>query len=137
MGRKFSSLSYSIQKFGQKIALFRPSPYVIAVAVMGTAIFLLGGGVYDILMQPSAILPIGQGRYLSFVPYRIHEQLLAGSMGVMVCYALGAAGLLVIYGSTRYVRNPSQVSLYMAIGVAMLIIAFIAVEAVLYWVIHF
>jgi hypothetical protein len=137
MGRKFSSWSYSLQKAGVKIATFRPSRSLIAVAVIAAAIFLLGGGIYDILMGPMTILPIGQGRFLSFIPYSVHEQLLMGSIGVMVLYVLGTAGLLMIYQSTRYIRNPRQVSLLIKIGAALILIAFVAVEAVLYWILNF
>lgn len=104
---------------------------------MGISIFLLGGGIYDILMEPLAVLPIGAGRFLSYLPYRINEQLLIGSIGVMILYALGALGLLLIYHSTKYIRNPRQVTLLTRVGVALLLIAFISVEAVLFWILNF
>ncbi|MCW4021396.1 MAG: hypothetical protein NWF14_09255 [Candidatus Bathyarchaeota archaeon] len=109
----------------------------MAVVVMGIAIFLLGGGVYDILMEPLAVLPIGGGRFLSFIPRRLHEQLLVGSIGVMILYALGALGLLLIYHGTRYVRNPRQVSILSKVGVILLLVAFVAVESVLFWILNF
>ena len=104
---------------------------------MGVSIFLLGGGIYDIFMEPLTILPIGGGRFLSYVPYRIHEQLLMGSIGVMILYSLGAVGLLLIYQSTRYIRKPQQVSLLSKVGVALFLVSFVAVEFVLYWILHF
>lgn len=119
------------------MAKYRPSPILVAAVIMAFSIFLLGGGIYDIFMEPLAIWHIGGGRFISYVPYRIHEQLLMGSIGVMIIYSLGALGLLLIYQSTRYIRNPRQVSLLSKIGVALFLIAFAAVEFILYWVIHF
>jgi len=137
MKRRLSSINYSIQKASVKLAKYRPPPLLIAAVVMGTSIFLLGGGVYDILIGPIPILPIGQGRFLSYLPFRLHEQVLIGSIGVMILYVLGALGLLLIYQSTKYIRNPRQLSLLSKIGVAFLIVAFIAVEAELYWILNF
>lgn len=137
ISRKVSSASFSLRKASLKIAKYRPPSFLIAVAVSGLSIFLLGGGVYDALMQPLAILPIGSGKFLSYLPYRIHEQTLVGSIGVMVLYTLGALGLLLIYYSTKYVRNPRQVSLLSTIGVALLLIAFVAIEVVLYWILNY
>ncbi|MCW4026338.1 MAG: hypothetical protein NWE76_02490 [Candidatus Bathyarchaeota archaeon] len=137
MKRRFSSASFSLQKASLRLAKYRPSPFLVAAAVMGASIFLLGGGIYDIFMEPLTILPIGGGRFLSYVPYRIHEQLLMGSIGVMILYSLGAVGLLLIYQSTRYIRKPQQVSLLSKVGVALFLVSFVAVEFVLYWILHF
>jgi len=103
---------------------------------MGFSIFLLGGGVYDVINQPRAIWSIGS-RFLAYIPYQIHEQLLMGSIGVMILYALGVTGLLLIFRSTRYIRNPNQVSLVLRIGIVLLFISFIAVEAVLFSILNY
>lgn len=135
--RKFSSWGYSLQKLSTKLATYRPSQVLIAIIVMAAAIFLLGGGIYDILMNPVAAIPIGSGRFLTFIPYQIHDQVFLGSVAVMILYALGTTGLLLIYRSTRYVRNPHQVSLLTKIGVALILIAYVAIEIDLYWILHY
>ena len=137
MNKKFSSWGYSLQKITTKLATYRPSRFFIAAIAMSAAIFLLGGGIYDILMEPVAAIPLGSGRFLSFIPYQIHEQLLMGSLAVMILYALGTTGLLLIYRSTRYVRNPRQVSFLTKIGVAFILVSFIAIEIVLYWILNY
>ena len=90
MSRSRSSLSYSLRKIAEKIASYSPSSATTAVLVMMASIFLLGGGVYNIFMYDElpAIFPLGGGRFLSYVPYQIHEQLLSGSIGVMILYGL-------------------------------------------------
>jgi len=137
MRRRVSSASFSLQKASLRLAKYRPSPLLVAGAVMGVSIFLLGGGIYDIFMDPLAIWHLGGGIFITFVPYRIHEQLLMGSIGVMILYSLGALGLLLIYQSARYIRRPRQVSLLSRIGVALFLIAFAAVEFILFWILHF
>jgi len=134
---KKSSWGYSIRKTCLKIMTYRPSRSLIAAIVIGVSIFLLGGGIYDIFMEPLTVLPVGAGRFLSYIPYRINEQLLVGSMGVMVLYALGAFGLILIYYSTRYIHNLRHASLLMRIGVGLLLISFITVESILFWIMHY
>jgi hypothetical protein len=119
-----------------RLKKFHPSSFTIAILIMGLSIFFLGGGVYDIINQPRAILSLGSS-FLAYIPYQIHEQLLMGSIGVMILYILGTAGLLLIYRSTRYMRNPNQVSLVLRIGIILLLISFVAVEAVLFSIMNY
>jgi hypothetical protein len=136
IGRKSKRWSYSFKKAIMKLALFQPSKILVATGIMGISIFLLGGGIYDILMEPLTILPVG-GRFLSFIPRRIHEQLLIGSIGVMIFYTIGALGLLLIYNSTKYIRNQNQISILTKVGATLIIIAFVAVESVLFWILNY
>ncbi len=134
--RKFSAWKYSLRKLSLKFTSYHPPPFFIAVIVMAVAIFLLGGGIYDILIGPAAAIPLGSGRFLSYFPYQIHEQLLVGSLAVMVLYALGATGLLLIYRSTKYVRDPHQASMLIGVGAVLILIAYVAIEVHLYWILH-
>jgi len=120
-----SSVMRNLRVVINKIMNYRPSPYLIAAALMAASIFLLGGGIYDISTPD-----ISSGLY----PYpSLHYQFLNESIIVMVIYALGSAGLILIYWSAKYRRNPRQASLLIQVGVALLIIAFIIVEVILYW----
>jgi len=134
---KNPSRGYSIRKTYVKIATYRPPRSLIAAIIIGISIFLLGGGIYDIFMEPLAVLPVGAGRFLAYIPYRINEQLLVGSIGVMILYALGSLGLILIYYSTRYVHDQRHASILMWIGVGFLLISFIMVESILFWIMHY
>jgi hypothetical protein len=136
MKRRFSSASYSLQKASLKLATYKPSTLLIAVIIMGISIFLLGGGVYDMYVQPPAILPTGSS-FLPYIPYSINEQLLVGSIGVMILYAMGVAGLLLIYRSTKYVRNPHQVSILSKLGVVLILLAFAFIEVIIYLIMNY
>jgi hypothetical protein len=132
MKRTFLSWLDSFQRASLKTAKLRLSPRLIAGVVMAMSIFLLGGGVYDILMTPIAVYPTGTGTFIYFYPNQLHEQFLDESIGIMLFYAIGVAGLFLIYQSTKYIRNPRQLSAMLRIGLVLLIIAFVAVEAILY-----
>ena len=134
---KNPSRKYSLQKAYLKIMTYRPSRSLIAAILIAIAIFLLGGGVYDVFRKPPPVLLIGAGRYLAYYPYNINEQLLVGSIGVMILYALGSLGLILIYHSTRYMHYSRRHSLiFIWIGVALLLISFIIVESIMFWILH-
>jgi len=104
---------------------------------MAASIFLLGGGIYDIFMNPPIILPVGEGRFLPFIPYDINRQLLIGSVGVIILYAIGALGLLLIYHSIRYVHNQRTALILIGMGAGFLLISFVMIESMIFWIINY
>ncbi|MBS7624353.1 hypothetical protein KEJ29_02090 [Candidatus Bathyarchaeota archaeon] len=114
----------------RKIFEYRPPQNLIAIILMLLSIFLISGGIYDISMPTRGAIPYGSG-FLFLYP-SLHDQLLSESIAVMVIYALGAAGLILIYQSVKYRRNPSQASMLIQVGIALLIIAIIILEVALY-----
>jgi len=125
--RNLASLSYMLQRAYWKIVTAKPSVMVFAVAIIAASIFLLGGGVYDLLEKPFFAIFI-QGRFIGVYPYSLNEQLLAESIFVMLIYAIGASGLLLTYQSTKYAYRPRQAFMFLLIGVIFIIVAYIAVE---------
>jgi ABC-type uncharacterized transport system permease subunit len=108
----------------------KPSVLIFAVAVIAASIFLLGGGVYDILEKPFFAIFLEGGRFIGVYPYSLNEQLLAESIFVMLVYAIGAGGFLLTYQSTKYAYRPRQAFMFLLIGVIFIIVAYIGVEYV-------
>lgn len=86
------------------------TPQFAAIFLVIIIIFLIGGGVYAFLLS--------RGSYGELLE----------SMAVILIYALGTTGILFIYRSIKYRRNPSQASLLVKIGVVILIAVFIILE---------
>lgn len=125
-----SSLINFFQRRINKLVRYRPPPHGIAIILMFSSIFLISGGVYDVVMKPRSVLPYYRG-FLFLYP-SLHEQVLNESIAVMIIYIFGAIGLLLIYQSTKYIRDPNQASLLIKLGASLLILTFILLEAVLY-----
>ena len=104
----------------------KPSLLVTAFAAIGLCAFLLGGGIYDILVKP----PIMWGN--SFVSPRIHDQVLLESLTAMIVYAMGVTGLLVTYQSTKYAYKPRQAFMLLLVGCALIIIAYLYIENIIW-----
>ena len=105
---------------------------LIGWALEATAIFLLGGGIYDLVESPAVAYFVGErGRPIFYYPYRVNEQLLSESLLVMILYVLGYAGLLIIYQSTKYAYKPRQAYITLIVGVTFTSISFALVEMAL------
>jgi len=116
-----------LQRAYWKIVTAKPSLLIFAVVIIAASIFMLGGGVYDILEKPFFAFFI-EGRFIGVYPYSLNEQLLAESIFVMLVYAIGAGGILLTYQSTKYAYRPRQAFMFLLIGIVFIIVAYICVE---------
>ena len=125
--RGISSASFSMTKLYHRISTIKLSTLIISVLTISFTVFLFGGGLYDIITAP---LPAAtyQGRILLVYP-DLSQQFIADSIVAMTIYAVGVAGVLMIYQSTRYAYKPRQAYLMFMIGIAFLFIAYIFLEA--------
>jgi len=131
--RKFSSVPYRLQKAYAKITTAKPSVWLIGSVLAFIAIFLLGGGVYDLLERPVIAYFMGeQGRPIFYYPYpTLNEQILGESLFVMILYILGFAGFLIIYQATKYAYKPRQAYIMLIMGITFIVISFAFVEMIL------
>ncbi len=127
---ELSSIINSFQRKINKLTRYRPPLRIIAIILMTLSIFLISGGIYDVTIKPRSVLPYYRG-FLFLYP-SLHEQVLNESISIMIVYAFGAVGLLLIYRSAKYLRNPDQASLLIKLGAGLLILTFIMLETVLY-----
>jgi hypothetical protein len=128
--RKFSSLTYLARKTYWKIVTAKPSLLVIAFATVSLCVFLLGGGVYDLLQKPLIGYPAG--RLIFYYPRRLHDQVILESLTVMIIYAMGVAGFLLTYQSTKYAYKPRQAFMLLLTGAVLIFIAYLYIEYVLW-----
>ena len=125
--RSFSSLGYLMQKTYWKIVTARPSMLFITAIVMVASIFLLAGGVYNLLEQPLVLWWSGE-RFIFYYPYSINDQWILESVFVMISYALAAVGLLFTYQSTKYAYRPRQAFMLLLTGALLIFAAYICIE---------
>ncbi len=125
--RSVSNLSFSLNRLYRTLTSSRPSNLIIPIVAIGFAVFLFGGGLYDIIMKPLPAVYYG-GRFLFLYP-QLSEQFIGDSIVAMTIYALGIIGLIALYQSTKYVYKPRQAYMMMIIGVALLFLAYVFLEA--------
>ena len=122
-----SSFSFSLNKLYRTLTTTGPSNLILPVIAIAFAVFLFGGGLYDIIMKPLPAVYYG-GRFLFLYP-QLSEQFISDSIVAMTVYGLGIIGLLAIYQSTKYVYKPRQAYMMMIVGIVLLLLAYIFLEA--------
>lgn len=126
--RRVSSLAFLMQKAYWKLVTARPSIFVSAVIVVAASLFLLGGGIYDLLEKPLLVLVATGGRIITYYPYALNEQFLVESIIVMIIYAIGVVGFLLTYQSTKYAYRARQAYMMLLVGCVLVVIAYIFIE---------
>ena len=119
-------MSFSLSRWFSKISTTKPSSFVISVIVLAYAIFLFGGGLYTIISSPLPAFYTGQG--FLFIYPELGQQFVADTVIAVMLYAIGFAGLLAIYQSTKYAYKPRQAYMMLVIGVTLLLLAYIFLE---------
>jgi hypothetical protein len=124
--RQITSLSYSINRFYRRISTAKPSTLILSIIAIAIAIFLFGGGLYDIIMKPYPAVYYS-GRFIFLYP-QLSEQFVTDSIVATILYTLGIVGLVAIYQSTKYAYKPRQAYMMFLVGLSLLLIAYIFLE---------
>jgi hypothetical protein len=109
--------------------LERLSSYA-GVAMIIMLIFILGGGVYDIINKPGSTVVTSSGTLSSISPYS-GEQTINESIVSMFLYASGFAGLYLVYGATQVMYDKSKANLHLMVGVSLALIGFVGAYVLL------
>jgi hypothetical protein len=125
-------LSRQIEKIKRikfpRISSLKPSNSIIVLIILTLSIFILGGGVYDIMEQPLAVLPTpGNPGYYPDITH----QFLTESISFIFFLIIGISGGYISYRSTRYAYRPREAKMFLAIGVLMLFVAIVGSELAL------
>lgn len=126
--KKISSMSYSMNKLYRRVSTTKPSTFILSIIAIAIAIFLFGGGLYDLAMKPYPLYYSETTGYLFLYP-QISEQFISDSMVATILYSLGVVGLLVMYQSTKYAYKPRQAYMMLMVGAVLLLLAYIFLEA--------
>jgi len=125
--RKISSLSYSLNRLYKQISTTKPSTTLLSAIVIAVAIFLFGGGIYNVIRRPLPAAYAG-GRFFFLYPQGLSEQFVTDSIVATILYSLGIIGVIAMYQSTKYAYKPREAYMMFLIGVVLLIIAYIFLE---------
>ena len=102
----------------------KPSTTLSIVIVLAFVIFVMAGGIYDILEHPISLLPTATG-YSVLIRGTLGQQTLNESLIAGFLYMLGLGGLYMLLRSTRFAYRPRNAYLLLIIGtLTILIVAY-------------
>lgn len=104
------------------LSQFQPSSAVIMILLIVFSIFVFGGGIYNIMEQPS--------NQIFFFP-GLGGQFFNESLIFMLFLVMGLTGGLLAFRSARYTYRPREAKMFLLIGLTLLVVAFIGTEMIL------
>lgn len=105
------------------ISRLKFSEKVMIILMLTLTIFILGGGIYDLIYRPVSTIPF-MGRYVFYYPYSINEQTLNESITVMIFYVMGTVGMILMYQSTKYMSSPRKAYATLLLGIVLFILGY-------------
>jgi hypothetical protein len=125
--KEVSSFAFWLQKTYERIINSKPSLFIVGIVAVAFAFFLLGGGIYDVLITPIVAYFAAGGQMLVFYP-SLTEQFYLESIMIIIFYAIGFSGFLIAHRSTKYAYNPRQAYRFLLVGCVLLLIGYILIE---------
>jgi len=116
-----------MNRFYRKLSTAKPSTIILSIIALAIASFLFGGGLYDIIMRP--IPAYYTSSSFMFLYPLLSEQFITDSIVATILYSFGVIGLILIYQSTKYAYKPRQAYMTFLVGIVVLLLAYIYLEA--------
>jgi hypothetical protein len=124
--KQTASMSFSLSRWFRKISTAQPSTFIVSIIVIASAVFLFGGGLYTVIIQPLPSAYVS-GRFYFIYP-DISYQFISDTVISTMLYAMGFIGIIAIYQSTKYAYKPRQAYMMLVIGVTLLFLAYVFLE---------
>jgi hypothetical protein len=124
--KQTASMSFSLSRWFRRISTAQPSTFIVSIVVIASAVFLFGGGLYTVIIQPLPSAYVS-GRFYFIYP-DLSYQFISDTVISTMLYAIGFVGILAIYQSTKYAYKPRQAYMMLVIGVALVFLAYVFLE---------
>ncbi len=95
------------------------------------AVFIMGGGIYDLLERPPSILPGPRGGWIAVHPL-MHEQTLNESLLSIAFYIFIFSGFILSYKGSQIRYNERQSKIMFTMGILLLVIGVIGCNYLLF-----
>ena len=110
-----------LSRTGSASRIMIPKKY-LAFAVVLFCLFIIGGGIYNLLESPPSIIPLQTG-YTSLHPY-MNEQTSTEGYVIMLINAFTIAGFYMTYRSTQVAYNRTSANRWLMAGIALIVLGF-------------
>ncbi len=118
------NISRAVEK-GRRIfnRIKRNASTLTFVSAAFLTIFLIVGGVFNMIENPVSLVPQEGGGWTFIYPRSINYQTLSESVVAAISYILGVVGLYLIHRSTRFIYRPRQAYILLIIGLTITLLA--------------
>jgi len=120
------NMSFSLSRWFRRVSTNAPSTFIVTTIGIAYALFLFGGGLYTLITKP--IPAYYTGTSFLFLYPNLSSQFVADTIISVILYALGFAGMLAIYQSTKSSAKPRQAYMLLIIGISFILLSYIFLE---------
>jgi OST3/OST6 family protein len=131
-GNEVQEISYRRKRFEEQLERawgFLTSEQTLLIAIYAFSLFLLAGGIFDIVENTQPV--IGSGTSILFFYPGLQSQTTYESVGAAFLFAITLAGAYLMYQSTRKVHEPRYSSQLLLFGSLIFVFGFLAFTAIL------
>ncbi|MGE5637896.1 MAG: hypothetical protein ACM3WQ_04235 [Chloroflexota bacterium] len=134
--RDADSMSYTLSRWYRRISEMKPSSATIIIIVLAVTVFILGGGVFQVISQTPLTVYNGQTIFFLFTRALGGGSGLDNQLGMDVVisamlYTFGIIGLLMMYQSTKSAYKPRNAYLSLITGASLIAFAYVFLEVVI------
>jgi hypothetical protein len=95
----------------------------IVFGTIAFCIFVVAGGIYDILENPPTIIPGPNGQFITIHPFGSNQTLYESAF-VMITYSMMFLGLLLAHNSTKIAYDRKKANFFLIIGIILTLTGF-------------
>ncbi len=131
-GKETEAVPYRRRQLSEQIDrawAFLTSEQTILIAIYAFSLFLLAGGIFDIVEGTQPV--IGSGTTIYFLYPGLQGQTTYESIGAALLFAVTVGGTYLMYQSTRKVHEPRYSSQLLLFGSLIFVFGFLAFTAIL------
>ena len=133
--RDADEMSFSLSRWYRRLSEMKPSSATIIIVAVAFSIFVLGGGVFQIIAQTPLTVYDGSRFHIVF-DRALGSSGLDNQLGMDVVlsamlYSFGIIGMLLMYRSTKNAYRPRNAYLSLIVGATLLGFAYIFLETVI------
>jgi len=115
----------------ERVSCQNSSTTTIGYLLLIVSIFIISGGVYDILEKPIALIPSPSNPVPLFFYPGISAQTLNESIQTFFLFIIGTIGGILVLRSTRYTYKPRESAILLYIGLIMITVGYLGCISVL------
>jgi predicted neutral ceramidase superfamily lipid hydrolase len=124
--RQAASASFSMNRRFRRISNLKVSATTAALLAIAFATFLYSGGLLTIIEQPA--ISVYTGKTFYFLYPALDQQFVMDTVFSATLYAMGLAGLIFIYRSTKNAFKPRQAYMGLIVGITLVLLSYIFLE---------
>ncbi len=114
-----------------RLPSYRPPATILVLLFMAVTIFVLVGGLYDLMERPVIVFPSPSQPIWYYSG--MNDQTLNESLFFGLAMVMGVSGTYLAYRSTRHAYRPREARMFLIVGVVLMSVAFICCEVLMAW----